>query len=115
MKGWLLTEEFRLDEALPLLQRATKTNPNDASSHRFLGNLYDRRADPTSALSHFSAGGRARPDGFHLARVPLQELIDLGEFGRSARQPARGRGARPEQHVGPTGHLWIARAQGKTA
>ena len=54
VKGWLLTEEFRLDEALPLLQRATKANPNDASSHRFLGNLYDRRADPNSALSRFS-------------------------------------------------------------
>src|SRR3954471_11291361 len=50
VKGWLLTEEFRLDEALPLLQKVTEANPNDASSHRFLGNVYDRKADPDSAM-----------------------------------------------------------------
>ena len=30
------------------LEKATKLNPNDAASHRFLGLLYDRRADEMS-------------------------------------------------------------------
>ena len=71
VKGWLLTEEFRLDEALPLLQKAVAENPNYASSHRFLGNLYDRLADPELGHESFLDRRQSRSAGFHLPRVPL--------------------------------------------
>jgi TolB-like protein/DNA-binding winged helix-turn-helix (wHTH) protein/tetratricopeptide (TPR) repeat protein len=112
VKGWLLTEEFRLDEALPLLQRAIKTNPNDASSHRFLGNLYDRRADPTSALSHFSLAAGLDPLDFISQVFRCQELIDLGEFERAQEACARARMLEPGNMWGPLATSAIARAQG---
>ncbi len=112
VKGWLLTEEFRLDEALPLLQRAIKANPNDASSHRFLGNLYDRRADPTSALSHFSLAAGLDPLDFISQVFRCQELIDLGEFERAQEACARARMLEPGNMWGPLATSAIARAQG---
>ena len=115
VKGWLLTEEFRFDEALPLLLRATKLNPNDAASHRFLGNLYDRCAQPSEAMNHFSAAAQPRSDGFHLARVPLHGASSIS--ANTPRPPAactRARELDPDEHVGPLTTAWIARAQGKT-
>ena len=115
MKGWLLTEEFRLDEALPLLQRAIAANPNDASSHRFLGNLYDRRGDPNSALSHFSAAASLDPLDFISHVFRCQELIDLGELDEAEAACARARELEPTNLWGPLATSWIARAQGDTA
>ena len=111
VKGWLLTEEFRFDEALPLLLRATQLNPNDASSHRFLGNLYDRRAQPGEAHEAFFGGREPRSDGFHLARVPLHGARGSRRIRRShGRLRTRAR-ARPDQHVGAAGHrVDLARA-----
>ncbi len=104
VKGWLLNEEFRLDEALPLLQRATKLNPNDASSHRFLGNLYDRLRPARRGDDAFFRGRQPRSDGFHLARVPLHGARGPGRLRRGhGRLRARAR-ARPDQHVGTADH-----------
>ena len=115
VKGWLLTEEFRFDEALPLLQRATQLNPNDASSHRFLGNLYDRRAQPERGAEPF-LGGRAasiRMDFIsHVFRC--MELIDLGDFEEADAACKRARELDPTNMWGPLTTAWIARAQGKT-
>jgi len=111
-KGWLLTEEFRLDEALPLLQQAIKANPNDASSHRFLGNLFDRRADPTSALNHFSLAAGLDPLDFISQVFRCQELIDLGQFESAQEACARARMLEPGNLWGPLATSYIARAQG---
>jgi len=115
VKGWLLTEEFRFDEALPLLLRATKLNPNDASSHRFLGNLYDRRAQPRDAIQHFSAAARLDPMDFISHVFRCMELIDLDEFAEAQAACARAREIDPTHMWGPLTTAWIARAQGKTA
>ena len=114
VKGWLLTEEFRLDEALPLLQRATKANPNDASSHRFLGNLYDRRADPHSALSRFSVAAELDPLDFISHVFRCQEFIDLGELEDAHESCQRARELEQTNMWGPLATSWIARAQGDT-
>ena len=111
-KGWLLTEEFRLDEALPLLQRAIEANPNDASSHRFLGNLYDRRGDPISALKHFSLAAGLDPLDFISQVFRCQELMDLGEFKEAEQACARARTLEPGNLWGPLATSAIARAQG---
>jgi TolB-like protein/DNA-binding winged helix-turn-helix (wHTH) protein/Tfp pilus assembly protein PilF len=114
VKGWLLTEEYRFDEALPLLQKATRANPNDAASHRYLGNLFDRRGQPSDALTHYSAGAKLDPlDPIsHVFRCML--LIDLAEFEQARAACQRGRELDPAHLWGPLTTAWIDRAQGKT-
>jgi len=114
VKGWLLTEEFKFDEALPLLLRATRMNPNDAASHRFLGNLYDRRGQPLEAMKHFSAAASLDPMDFISQVFRCMELIDLGEFADAAAACKRARELDPTHMWGPLATAWIARAQGKT-
>jgi TolB-like protein/DNA-binding winged helix-turn-helix (wHTH) protein/tetratricopeptide (TPR) repeat protein len=113
-KGWLLTEQFKLDEAMQLLQRATKANPNDAASHRYLGNLYDRRADPTSALSHYSTAASLDPLDFISHVFRCQELIDLGDLDEAEAACARARALETANMWGPLTTSWIARARGDT-
>jgi TolB-like protein/DNA-binding winged helix-turn-helix (wHTH) protein/tetratricopeptide (TPR) repeat protein len=114
VKGWLLTEEFRLDEALPLLQKAVVQNPNYASSHRFLGNLYDRLADPNSAMSHFSTAASLDPLDFISHVFRCQELIDLGELDTAQEACTRARELDSTNMWGPLTTSWIARARGDT-
>lgn len=114
-KGWLLTEQFKFDEALPLLQRATSMNPNDAASHRFLGNLYDRRGEPNPAMSHFSIAAELDPLDFISHVFRCQELIDLAEFAQAGEACARARALDSTNLWGPLATAWLARAQGNTA
>ena len=114
VKGWLLTEEFRIEEALPLLQRAIKGNPNDASLHRFLGNLYDRRAQPNEALTHFSAAAGLDPMDAISHVFRCIELVDLAEYDQASAACQRAREIDKTHMWGPLATAWIARAQGNT-
>ncbi|HEX6636185.1 MAG TPA: tetratricopeptide repeat protein [Steroidobacteraceae bacterium] len=114
VKGWLLTEEFRIDEALPLLQRAIEGNPNDASLHRYLGNLYDRRGQPSEALQHFSAAAKLDPLDFISHVFRCMELTDVGRFGEARDACQRARQLDPANMWGPLTTSWIERAQGNT-
>ncbi len=95
--------------------RATKLNPNDASSHRFLGDLYDRRAEPATALKHYSASARLDPMDFISHVFRCMELVDLGEYADASAACTRARELEPTNLWGPMATAWIARAQGKTA
>ena len=114
LKGWLLTEQFRLDEAMPLLQKAIAANPNDAASHRMLGNLFDRRAEPETALDHFSKAALLDPLDFLSQVLRCQELVDLGELDDAEIACARARELEPANLWGPLATSWIARARGET-
>jgi TolB-like protein/DNA-binding winged helix-turn-helix (wHTH) protein len=114
-KGWLLTEEFRIDEALPLLQRAIKGNPNDAALHRSLGNLHDRRGNPREALKHFSAAAELDPMDFISHVWRCMALVDLAEYAAAGAACQRARELDRDHMWGPLATSWIARAQGKTA
>jgi TolB-like protein/DNA-binding winged helix-turn-helix (wHTH) protein/Tfp pilus assembly protein PilF len=114
VKGWLLTEQFRFDEALPLLKRATAANPNDASSHRFLGNLYDRRAEPDEALEHYTTAAELDPLDFISHVFRCMELVDLGEYVDAGAACARARELDSSNLWGPLATSWIARARGNT-
>jgi len=113
-KGWLYTEEYKLAEAKVLLEKAIEGNPNDASSLRFLGNLYDRRAQPNQALTNYSTAARLDPLDFigHVFRC--QELIDLGDFEEANNACKRARELDASNMWGPLTTAWIARAQGRT-
>ena len=113
-KGWWLTEQFKFNEALPLLQQATKLNPNDAASHRFLGLLYDRRADPIRAFDHFSLAATLDPRDFISQVFRCQELIDLGDFNAAEAACANARALDGENLWGPLATSFVARAQGNT-
>jgi TolB-like protein/DNA-binding winged helix-turn-helix (wHTH) protein/Tfp pilus assembly protein PilF len=114
VKGWLLSEEFRNDEALPLLQRAIKGNPNDASLHRYLAGLYDRLGQPTSALAHYSSAAALDPlDAIsHVFRCMV--LVDMAEYAQASEACARARELKPNHMWGPLATAWIERAQGNT-
>ena len=71
VKGWLLTEEFRFDEALPLLLRATQMNPNDAAQPPLSRQSLRSPGAAAGSDESFFGGRQPRPDGFHLARVSL--------------------------------------------
>jgi TolB-like protein/tetratricopeptide (TPR) repeat protein len=115
VKGWLLTEQYKFDAALPLLQQATKLNPNDASSHRFLGLLYDRAAEPQKALDHYSIAATLDPRDFISQVFRCQELVDLGEFADADAACAQARELDPSNLWGPLATSFIARAQGNNA
>jgi TolB-like protein/DNA-binding winged helix-turn-helix (wHTH) protein/Tfp pilus assembly protein PilF len=114
VKGWLYTEEYKLDEAKQLLEQAIAGNPNDASSLRFLGNLYDRLAQPNQALASYSAAAKLDPLDFigHVFRC--QELIDVGEFKEASAACQRARELDGTNMWGPLTTAWVARAQGQT-
>jgi TolB-like protein/DNA-binding winged helix-turn-helix (wHTH) protein/thioredoxin-like negative regulator of GroEL len=114
VKGWLLTEEFKFDEALPLLQQAVKANPNDASSHRFLGDLFDRRARPNEALSHYSAAASLDPMDFISHVFRCIELVDLGDIAEATAACKRARELDGANMWGPLATSWIERSQGRT-
>ncbi|HKU91501.1 MAG TPA: winged helix-turn-helix domain-containing protein [Steroidobacteraceae bacterium] len=113
-KGWLYTEEYKLAEAKVLLEKAIEGNPNDASSLRFLGNLYDRRAQPNEALANYSAAAKLDPLDFigHVFRC--QELVDLADFEAADAACKRARELDASNMWGPLTTAWIARARGRT-
>jgi TolB-like protein/DNA-binding winged helix-turn-helix (wHTH) protein/Flp pilus assembly protein TadD len=112
-KGLLLTEQFKFDEALPLLEKATQLNPNDAGSHRFIGSLYDRRAQPNKALEHFSLAATLDPRDFLPQVWRCVSLTDLGEFRDASAACEKARELNPANLWGPLATAWVARAQGK--
>jgi TolB-like protein/DNA-binding winged helix-turn-helix (wHTH) protein/Flp pilus assembly protein TadD len=114
VRGWLLTEQFRIDEALPLLQRAIKGNPNDDALHRLMGNLYDRRGQPTNALAHFSAAAALDPMDFITHVFRCVALTDLGDFENAGTACERAREVDRANLWGPQATAWLARARGDT-
>jgi TolB-like protein/DNA-binding winged helix-turn-helix (wHTH) protein/tetratricopeptide (TPR) repeat protein len=113
-KGWLLTETFKVDEALPLLKRAVAANPNLAPSHRFLGILYDRRGEPDLALKHFSISASLDPLDFIAHVFRCIELVDMGELREATDACNRARELDARNLWGPLATAWISRAQGRT-
>jgi TolB-like protein/DNA-binding winged helix-turn-helix (wHTH) protein/Flp pilus assembly protein TadD len=114
VKGWLLTEQFKFDEAMPVLQRAIAANPNQAQAHRFLGDLFDRRADPRSALKHFKTAASLDPLDFISHVFVCQELIDLGDLDEADKSCVRARALDSTNMWGPLTTSWISRARGNT-
>jgi tetratricopeptide (TPR) repeat protein len=114
VKGWMLNEQFKTDEALIYLRRAIAANPNDAASHRFLGNLYDRRANPEEALVNFSIAATLDPLDFisHVHRC--MGLVELARYDEANAACERARKIDPSHYWGPFQTSWIYRAQGDT-
>jgi TolB-like protein/DNA-binding winged helix-turn-helix (wHTH) protein/tetratricopeptide (TPR) repeat protein len=113
-KGWLLSEQFKTDEALPILKRAIAANPNDAASHRFLGNVYDRRANPEEALRNYTISATLDPLDFLAHVYRCMGLVELAQYVEAHVACERARGLEPSHFWGPLATSWISRAQGDT-
>ena len=114
VKGWLLNEQFKTDEALPILKRAIAANPNDAASHRFLGNAYDRRADPEEALNNYTISVTLDPLDFLAHVYRCMGLVELADYVEANAACERARNLAPTHYWGPLATSWISRAQGET-
>jgi TolB-like protein/DNA-binding winged helix-turn-helix (wHTH) protein len=114
VKGWLLNEQFRTDEALPILQQAILANPNDAASHRFLGNVFDRRANPEEALRNYTISATLDPLDFLAHVYRCMGLVEMAQYAEARAACERARGLEPSHFWGPLATSWIARAQGQT-
>ncbi len=112
VKGWMMSEQLRFDEASALLENAVRINPNDAFSHRVLGDLQTTRGNPRKALEHFSTAARLDPMDFISQVLRCLELTDLAEYAEATRACSRGRELDPENLWGPLATAWIDRAQG---
>ncbi len=80
VNGWLLTEEFKVDEALPLLQRGDQGQPQRRSTAIVSWAICTTGArSRTGALAHYSAAARARIRMDFISHVfRCMELVDLG-------------------------------------
>jgi tetratricopeptide (TPR) repeat protein len=114
VKGWLLNEQFKTAEALPILKRAIAANPNDASSHRFLGNAYDRLADPEEALRNYTISASLDPLDFLAHVYRCMGLVELALYDEARAACERARSLEPAHYWGPLATAWISRAQGET-
>lgn len=115
VKGWMMTEQLRFDEASALLEHALRINPNDAISHRTLGDLQSSRGNPRKALEHFTTAARLDPMDFLSQVLRCLELTDLAEYAEAASACSRGRELDPANLWGPLATAWIDRAQGNTS
>jgi hypothetical protein len=97
VKGWLLNE-IRSDEALPLLRVTAESN--DASKHRFLGDLTTGwRGD---AMNHFSAAAADPMDFICMCSAARNSWTSANT--PKPPPPARARELDPT-HMGTTCHL----------
>ncbi len=82
--GILLLDRNQLDEALPLLVRATSLSPQDGKSHAALGRLYRHKGDLALAQSEFEQAVAADPKSASLR-------FQLGQVYRNEGQQAKAR------------------------
>jgi tetratricopeptide (TPR) repeat protein len=82
--GILLTDKYRLDEALPLLREAESIAPGDSKIHAALGKLYERKNDLAHAQAEFeqAVGLDSKSAGLHFQLG--QVYRKLGEKGKAA-------------------------------
>ncbi len=115
VRGWLLTEQFKIDEALPLLQRAIKGNPNDDALHRMTGQSLRAARSSQRVAGPLLGRRQPRSDGFHLARVPMHDADGPGRL-RAWRAPPANAHARLDRANlwGPLATAWIERARKAT-
>ncbi len=71
------------EEAEHALRRLLDARPDHDKAHHLLGRLARRKGDHATALGHFEAAGRARPDDSGLRHEIGQALRDLGRLDES--------------------------------
>ena len=66
--GRMLAMQDRPKEAMPLLQRAVKLEPQSADAHKFLGNVYTVLGEEEKARREEAEAQRLQSDGRALKR-----------------------------------------------
>jgi TolB-like protein/Tfp pilus assembly protein PilF len=111
VRGWLSLLQFRFDDATAQLTRSLALNPNDADTHRRLGNLYMSMAQPSHANTQFVLAAQLDPLHFTTQYRHCLNLQDLAEFASAEEACKRARALDPENLWGPlaTAYLDIVR------
>lgn len=112
VRGWLALEQFRLDDALSLMQRAVELNPSDAGTQRRLGDLHEQMAQPRLAAERFNLAAELDPLDFmtHVSRC--FSLQDLAEYGAATAACARARELDATNMWGPYATAWLEVGRG---
>ncbi len=87
--GTLLTDRFRMDEALPLLREAAIMAPRDSKIHAALGKLYQRKSDLVHAQGEFEQAVALDPNSAGLHFQLGQIYRRQGEKAKAAAEFAR--------------------------
>ena len=112
VRGWLALEQFNLDDALALMQRAVELNPSDAGTQRRLGDLYEQMAQPRLAAERFDRAAELDPLDFltHVSRCFSRQ--DLAEYTAAMAACARARDLDATNMWGPYATAWLEAGRG---
>ena len=103
VRGWLSLLQFRFDDATAQLTRSLALNPNDADTHRRLGNLYMSMAQPRHANTQFVVAAQLDPLHFTTHVRHCLNLQDLAEFAFAEEACKRARALDSGELLGAVG------------
>jgi serine/threonine-protein kinase len=115
VRGWLAMEEYRTADALQLMQHALALNPNDADTHRRLGNLYEQLAQPRRAVAQYDVSAQLDPLDFMTHVYRCLGLQDLAQYAAAEAACAKARGLNASNVWGPMATSWLEFGKGDLA
>ncbi|MEL7472887.1 MAG: tetratricopeptide repeat protein [Planctomycetota bacterium] len=79
LRGRIMLEQGRMDEAITSLQTAIELQPENVDAPYFLGVVFERLLDRETALSHFTRAAELDPNDPQYGIAAAEMLIDLGD------------------------------------
>lgn len=107
LKGLILVDRDRANDALPLLERAAELGPNIPEFHNTLGYCHRKLDNPGQAIAAYRRSLELNPQ-FSLAHINFAELLADMEDHAGAERAARAAIASDPEHI--PGRLILARA-----
>ncbi len=77
--GRILMEQTRLDQAVLALNKAVELDPDNATSHYFLGVIFERWSKDTQAAAHYQGAFTAAPEKPQYLMAAAEALIASGD------------------------------------
>ena len=114
-QGVIALAQYRTGDALTLLQRALKLNPNDADTHRRLGSLHEQLAQPRQAVAQYNLSAELDPLDFMTHVYLCLGLQDLAQFTAAETACARARELNGSNVWGPMATSWLESGRGDLA
>jgi TolB-like protein/thioredoxin-like negative regulator of GroEL len=113
--GRLAMEQYRIDDAVILMQRALALNPSDTDTHRRMGVLYEQMGLPRQAVARYDVAAQLDPLEFMNHVYRCLGLQDLAQFAEAEAACARARALNASSVWGPMATAWLALGRGDLA
>jgi tetratricopeptide (TPR) repeat protein len=97
--GGLLSEQGRVDEALPFIQSALKLRPDDGGVYNNLGNLFYRQGKFAEAAAQYRQAIRLKPDYAEAHNNLATALLPQGQLAEAIDQYQQAVRIRPDYAV----------------